>query len=86
MLWHGHGEIVCLGRRDLRPAMTEVGEIWPVGLPASRQMSPPRSGGAPGARAVWMPHSVFCEPAQRPERTSLPASTGLVQGQQPIEG
>src|SRR5947209_8410293 len=34
----------------------------------------------------WSPHSVLAWPAHRPARSSCPASTGRVQGQQPIEG
>ena len=32
------------------------------------------------------PHSVFERPAQRPDRGSSPAATGLVHGSQPMEG
>ena len=32
------------------------------------------------------PHSVLACPAHRPARSSCPSTTGLVQGQQPIEG
>jgi 3D (Asp-Asp-Asp) domain-containing protein len=44
------------------------------------------SSGRPGARATWMPHSVLSCPAQRPARRSSPSFTGLVQGQQPMDG
>ena len=48
------------------------------------------SKGTTGTAVDWpgvcMPHSTFCEPAQRPDRSSCPSVTGLVQGQQPMEG
>src|SRR3954470_24822492 len=34
----------------------------------------------------WRPHSVLAWPAHRPARSSSPTPTGLVHGQQPIEG
>jgi hypothetical protein len=33
----------------------------------------------------WRPHSFLDRPTQRPDRGSAPSSTGLVQGQQPID-
>ena len=35
---------------------------------------------------MWMPHSVFAVPAQRPLRGSAPSATRAVQVRQPIDG
>jgi molybdopterin converting factor small subunit len=52
------------------------------GWSRSTTTSPP---GWRAASGTWMPHSTFCEPDQRPARSSSPGKTTRVQGAQPID-